>query len=165
MWKISKSLCIINSNSPPQEMVQFYFPSSDTVTELGEKWRKWRRDRTYQRYFHEIRRKIDRSLAADSDCVRPGNKSVGENRAINSGYKAVPLPPMARAFYDPHNFHVFAFIVHRDVFLQRHFPMEFRDWKVRFRGCFDTFFGGFLFFDGYFWSKICLKRVFQVIIN
>lgn len=47
-----------------------------------------------------IRGKIDRRLATDSeadcDCVRRGNKSaatveaVRENRAINSGYKAVP---------------------------------------------------------------------------
>ena len=53
---------------------------------------------------------------ADCDCVRPGNKSVAaveaarENRAINSGYKAVPPPPPSRgigppeAFYDPCNF-------------------------------------------------------------
>lgn len=74
------------------ETVQLYFPLSNTVTSDVKMAQIETRPR-YQRYFHEIRRKIDRSLAADSpdcDCVRPGNKSVVENRAINSGYKAVP---------------------------------------------------------------------------
>lgn len=51
--------------------VQFYFPSSDTVTSdvEGRKMAQIETRPRYQRYFHEIRRKIDRSLAADSEAL------------------------------------------------------------------------------------------------
>lgn len=63
-----------------------------------------------------IRGKIDRRLATDSeadcDCVRRGNKSAAtveaarENRAINSGYKAV-LPDGPQRFLRSMQFHRF----------------------------------------------------------
>lgn len=117
------------------ETVQLYFPLSNTVTSDVKMAQIETRPR-YQRYFHEIRRKIDRSLAADSpdcDCVRPGNKSVVENRAINSGYKAVP-PRWPALFTIPtiSTFSRMAFIVLRR-FSQRDFRVS--QWNFEIKKC------------------------------
>lgn len=126
----------------------------------------------YQRYFHEIRRKIDRSLAADSpdcDCVRPGNKSVVENRAINSGYKAVP--PRWPALFTIPTISTFSRSwrsLYCDVFLNATFvyPNGISRLKNAMR-MLDTFFAFLLFFFFFLWVDTFkvkfVKRVLQMI--